>query len=236
MSYCATAMSRLTRATSRLARLRPASKIGSRICGAKLQPKRLSPTSPSSSVLAMPMLPVSVMRGKNAARAAPMLALAARSCCSAWRMSGRRSSRSDGRPAAISGASVVAASGGPAGRSGGSGRRRAAAARSRRARAGAAAGRARRARSRAATRPAGSRARRRRPGRTSAWSGAANPRAWRASGASGEQLVVGEQRQVGGGDAGDQADLHARRASPVAANCASAASPRFLMRPNRSSS
>ena len=38
------------------------------------------------------------MRGKKAARAAPMLALAAISCCSAWRMSGRRVSRSDGKP------------------------------------------------------------------------------------------------------------------------------------------
>ena len=42
------------------------------------------------------------MRGKKLARAAPMLALAAISCCSAARMSGRRSSRSDGRPGGTS--------------------------------------------------------------------------------------------------------------------------------------
>ena len=41
-------------------------------------------------MLAVPKLAVSEMRGKNAARAAPMLALAAISCCSAARMSGRR--------------------------------------------------------------------------------------------------------------------------------------------------
>ncbi|MNX96688.1 hypothetical protein D3C86_1290190 [compost metagenome] len=38
------------------------------------------------------------MVGKNAARAAPILALADNSWFSAARMSGRRSSRSDGRP------------------------------------------------------------------------------------------------------------------------------------------
>ena len=51
----------------------------------------------------MPALAVSVMRGKNAARAAPMFALAAISACSAWRTSGRRSSTSDGRPTGSSG-------------------------------------------------------------------------------------------------------------------------------------
>jgi hypothetical protein len=52
-----------------------------------------------SAVLAVPTLPVSVMRGQKAARAAPMLALAAISNCSAWRTSGRCSSTSDGSPA-----------------------------------------------------------------------------------------------------------------------------------------
>ena len=55
--------------------------------------------SPFRSSLAKPALPVSVMRGKKAARAAPMLALAAFNCRSARWISGRRSSSSDGRPA-----------------------------------------------------------------------------------------------------------------------------------------
>ena len=50
----------------------------------------------------MPAAPVSVTRGKNAARAAPMLAFAACSSRSARRMSGRSSSTSDGRPAGTS--------------------------------------------------------------------------------------------------------------------------------------
>ena len=48
--------------------------------------------------LAVPAEPVRVMVGKNAARAAPMLALAALSWCSASRISGRRCNRSDGSP------------------------------------------------------------------------------------------------------------------------------------------
>ena len=52
-----------------------------------------------SSLLTLPALAVSEMRGKYAARAAPMLALAAISCCSAARTSGRRCSSSDGKPA-----------------------------------------------------------------------------------------------------------------------------------------
>jgi NodT family efflux transporter outer membrane factor (OMF) lipoprotein len=53
--------------------------------------------------------------GVESARAAPMLALAAISCCSAERMSGRTASRSDGIPAGRSGRFVVA-SVAPAGR------------------------------------------------------------------------------------------------------------------------
>jgi len=53
---------------------------------------------PESSVLAVPKLPVRLTLGKNAARATSMLALAVRRLCSADRMSGRRSSRSDGSP------------------------------------------------------------------------------------------------------------------------------------------
>ncbi|MCY1534545.1 hypothetical protein D9M68_699210 [compost metagenome] len=55
-----------------------------------------------SALLAVPTLAVSEMRGKKAARAAPMLALAPISCCSAWRMSARRVSRSEGNPAGTS--------------------------------------------------------------------------------------------------------------------------------------
>ena len=43
-------------------------------------------------------MPVSVMRGKKLARAAPMLALAATNCCSAARMSGRRNRTPEGSP------------------------------------------------------------------------------------------------------------------------------------------
>ncbi|MCY1177583.1 hypothetical protein D9M73_178970 [compost metagenome] len=70
------------------------------------------------SGLIVPALAVRLMLGKNAARAAPMLALAAFSWCSASRMSGRRCSRSDGRPAGTS-ASRSAFSSIPCGRSAG---------------------------------------------------------------------------------------------------------------------
>ncbi|MNL15784.1 hypothetical protein D3C87_1367950 [compost metagenome] len=55
-----------------------------------------------NDVLMLPALAVIVMRGKNAARAAPMFALADSSACSAWRMSGRCVSRSDGKPSGMS--------------------------------------------------------------------------------------------------------------------------------------
>ena len=61
------------------------------------------------------------MRGKNAARAAPMLALAAISCCSAWRMSGRRSSKSDGIPTGTSRKDCTAGMAGAASRASGKG-------------------------------------------------------------------------------------------------------------------
>ena len=57
---------------------------------------------PSSSLLAVPAWAVRAIRGKKLARAAPMLALAASSCCSDWRMSGRLASSSEGRPAGSS--------------------------------------------------------------------------------------------------------------------------------------
>jgi len=69
-------MSRSTSATLRLARLLPASKMGSVICGANLQAVVLPPKSPFNSLLPSPAEETRVMRGKNAARAAPMLAFA----------------------------------------------------------------------------------------------------------------------------------------------------------------
>jgi len=85
------------------------------IDGPKLQPspslsKRL-PRLPEVS----PVLPVSDIDGKNAARAAPILARAARSCSSAARISGRASSSSDGSPAARRRSSTCAASDRPCG-------------------------------------------------------------------------------------------------------------------------
>ena len=47
---------------------------------------------------------MSEISGKNRARAAPICALAAIKFSSAWRISGRRSSREDGNPAGNSGA------------------------------------------------------------------------------------------------------------------------------------
>ena len=55
------------------------------------------------SVLAHPKLPVREMVGKKRALAAPMRAFAAMRSCSAWRMSGRRSRRSEGNPSGIDG-------------------------------------------------------------------------------------------------------------------------------------
>ena len=114
LSYCATAMSRAARAASRLAWLRPASNSG--CSNWPLNVQAVFSNRPESSVLAMPTLPVSEMRGKKAARAAPMLALAAISCCSAWRMSGRCSSTSEGRPAGTRPASAPSAAARRAGR------------------------------------------------------------------------------------------------------------------------
>ncbi len=102
LSYWATAMSRPARAESSPAWLRPASKMGSMAWGASIQLPEPPLNRSDSALLAVPALAVRAMRGKNAARAAPMLALAAISCCSAWRMSGRRSSRSDGMPSGTS--------------------------------------------------------------------------------------------------------------------------------------
>ncbi len=80
----------------------PAVKIGSVTCGAKFHARDPPPKRPVSSSLPVPTEETRVMRGKKAARAAPMLALAPLSSCSACRMSGRRSRTSEGRPGEIS--------------------------------------------------------------------------------------------------------------------------------------
>jgi len=67
-----------------------ASKIGITICGAKSHEPWPDLKSLERSLLEVPNAPVREMRGKNAARAAPMSALAARSRLSAWRTSGRQ--------------------------------------------------------------------------------------------------------------------------------------------------
>ena len=54
---------------------------------------------PMPEAVLVPMVPVSEMFGKNWALTAPICALRPISCCSARRTSGRRSSRSEGRPA-----------------------------------------------------------------------------------------------------------------------------------------
>ena len=98
-SYCATAMSRLTLANVEVGlvaagvedRLQQLRRSGDRPRSALEQARELGARR------AQPFA-VSEMCGKNAARAAPMLALAANSCCSAARMSGRRASSSDGKP------------------------------------------------------------------------------------------------------------------------------------------
>ena len=55
----------------------------------------------------VPPVPVSEICGKYAAFATPICAVAAASCCSACRTSGRRSISADGRPAGISGGRAV---------------------------------------------------------------------------------------------------------------------------------
>ncbi len=102
-SYCAMAMSRATSADARLALLRPASKIVCASEGPTEYTKEPPLNRPESSVLAVPAPAVSEMRGKKAARAAPMFAFADSSCSSAWSTSGRCTSTSEGTPAGTSG-------------------------------------------------------------------------------------------------------------------------------------
>src|SRR3546814_17414948 len=89
VSDSAMAISSRSSATLRLPFLAPQSKMGRLIEGPKLQ---LSPSFPIKfprSVEAKPILPVREMDGKKAARAAPILARAARRFSSAANMSGR---------------------------------------------------------------------------------------------------------------------------------------------------
>jgi hypothetical protein len=93
---------------------------------ARLQPPRLEDrdtklrdeapgAGTAAEQVAVPAAAVSVMRGKKAARAAPILALAARKARSACRMSGRRVRVLDGTPAGSSATAVM-----PSGSSAGS--------------------------------------------------------------------------------------------------------------------
>ena len=72
---------------------------GTLMLGWNSQPPVPLPNSSPSSLLALPAMAVRAMRGRKAARAAPICAWAARSCCSAAWMSGLRTSRSEGSPA-----------------------------------------------------------------------------------------------------------------------------------------
>jgi len=62
--------------------------------GEKAQARDPAPNNPPRVALAVPKLPVRLMLGKNAARAAPISAFSERSNASAWRISGRCVSRS----------------------------------------------------------------------------------------------------------------------------------------------
>ena len=72
--------------------------MGTVTCGEKLHTPVPEPKSCESWELVVPIEAVKLMVGKNAARAAPILAFAAFNVCSASRMSGRRPRRSEGRP------------------------------------------------------------------------------------------------------------------------------------------
>lgn len=96
-------------------------KIDSVICGAKLHAVALPLNSELSVVLYNPLDAVSEMLGKNAARAAPILAFAARRLCSAAMMSGRLVRRSDGIPGGSAAIRCWSSSPRPGTRSGGMG-------------------------------------------------------------------------------------------------------------------
>ena len=85
----------------------PALKMGTLMLGMKVQVPRPPSNRLESESLERPVVAVSEMVGKKAARAAPMLALAAFSVCSAASTSGLSSSTFDDRLAG-SGASATA--------------------------------------------------------------------------------------------------------------------------------
>ena len=95
-------MSFWTDVRSRLAVRAPPWKIGTVIDGVNAHAAEPALNNPLRDALAVPALPVKLIVGKNAARAAPMLAFSERRTASACRMSGRRVSRSDGDPAGTS--------------------------------------------------------------------------------------------------------------------------------------
>src|SRR4051812_50124582 len=105
------------------ARMLPPAKIGQLMLGPIDQERRPQLRRRSRSALATPREPVRATRGKRSLVATPMLAVAAWSEAAARRMSGRRSSRSEGRPAGVTGGAlgVGAARGGAAPRGGGPG-------------------------------------------------------------------------------------------------------------------
>ena len=76
-------MSRFAFDAASVTSLRPASKIGKVTPGANYQPRESTSNQLLSAGLARPNIAVSEISGKNASRAAPMLALAAFSACSA---------------------------------------------------------------------------------------------------------------------------------------------------------
>ena len=94
---------------------RPRLKIGVVIDGPAFHVSPSRPTSVFSAADANPHAPVSEMFGKNAARAAPMFASAARRRSSAARMSGRASSSSEGSPVRAASCRSAALSGSGAG-------------------------------------------------------------------------------------------------------------------------
>ena len=101
-SYWATAISRPALAISRLAWLAPPEKRVKGACGMKVQPQVPALNNWLSSLLEEPTEAVSEIRGKNAALATPICALAAINRCSAATMSGRSSRTWEGKPTGTS--------------------------------------------------------------------------------------------------------------------------------------
>ncbi|CAM3220660.1 hypothetical protein JALI103349_28405 [Janthinobacterium lividum] len=120
-SYCSTATSLRRRDSCNSARSWPPWNSGCVTCGANDQLRALPRNRSPSSGLAKPSDAVSDRRGKKAARAAPISAFAATSAYSACRMSGRRASKSDGRPGGSCVSTGWPSSGRPAGKSVGNG-------------------------------------------------------------------------------------------------------------------